>query len=525
MLTFATPLWLAGLALVPVIRWLHRGGAHRREVAVSRLALWRDAEASRPGAGERRPPDPAWRRRALLAALLFVALAGPQLAEERVRVTLWVDDSLSMLTREADTTRLRVGLARARSLLAESPQAEVEVRTLADPWRNLGALDDATIATVLAGAGRREPIAPPAALLRRDSRHWLLTDGADAALLAWPGDKRPDRFVQVASVTRNVGLERLAARRRAEDPATLAVLVQVTNGGSVDEDRVVVFTVGAVEIARTDIVHLRPGTSQRIGVSIPESATLVAALQPADALPDDDRITMDLAPLRRRRVDVDATCPKALVAAVRAHPALTPASTPAEAEARIDCGASSAPVDVPTIRVVADAAPSRPHGALRWSATVPPSQRAEFDADRLQLAAHLRAGAGDSVLLAIGDEPVIVRRMGQSRRLETSFDFVAMAAARGPEVPLLVNSMLQTALGQSLLDQVVVVDRGPRAVLVAPREIVAAPAASTAAVPRSQSERATAVLLLVALLVLLWEVVALVRQGLRLRVPAPARTG
>ena len=137
LLSFLTPLWLAGLVLLPAIRWLHRAGPPRREVAVSRLALWRGAEASRPNPGARRPPDPAWRRRALLAALLLIALAGPRWPEERVRVTLWVDDSLSMLTREASGTRLAEGLASARSQLAELPQADVEVRVLSDPWLRL----------------------------------------------------------------------------------------------------------------------------------------------------------------------------------------------------------------------------------------------------------------------------------------------------------------------------------------------------------------------------------------------------
>ena len=46
-----------------------------------------------------RRPDPAWRRRALAAALLFLALAGPRSAAPVERIPLWVDDSLSMLAR------------------------------------------------------------------------------------------------------------------------------------------------------------------------------------------------------------------------------------------------------------------------------------------------------------------------------------------------------------------------------------------------------------------------------------------
>ena len=131
LLSFAAPIWLSGLLLLPVIRWLHRGGRQRRAVPVSRLDLWQRSVASSPAAGERRPPDPAWRRRALLTALLFIALSEPQLPEQRTRITLWVDDSLSMLTREAQ--RQRGSPKDWRKLARCWPRfrsADVEVRTL-----------------------------------------------------------------------------------------------------------------------------------------------------------------------------------------------------------------------------------------------------------------------------------------------------------------------------------------------------------------------------------------------------------
>ena len=522
LLSFAAPFWLAGLVLLPAIRWLHRSGPHRREVHVSRLALWDDAAASRPSAGERRPPDPAWRRRALLAALLLIALSGPQRADERARVTLWIDDSLSMLTREGAATRLDAGLARVRALLAEGPRADVEVRTLADPWRVLGALDDAAVATVRAGAGRVEPTAPPEALLKRDREHWLLTDGADATVLAWPGARQPDRVVQVAGLARNVGLVRLSARRHGDDPATIDVLLQVANGGSVDEERSVVFSADGVDVARADVAHLGAGASQRIEVSLPAAATVRAALRPNDALPEDDELALDLAPLRRRRVAVDSVCPQALAAAVTAHPGLTSARDAVDAEARVACSASGEADGMPTIRVRAEQRAERPSGALRWSSAVAPARRTDFATDRLQVAAHLQAGPGDDVLLAIGDTPVVVRRGGERGRLETSFDFAAMAATRGPESPLLLNWLLETALDARLIDEIAVIDRGPRAVLVAPRASLAASPVAAPADRRAMSDL-TAPLVLVALAVLLWELVALARQGLHLRAPPTAR--
>ena len=524
LLSFLTPLWLLGLALLPLIRWLHRGGQHRRDVPVSRLALWRGSEASVAAAGERRPPDPAWRRRAVLLALLLIALAGPQWPEQRVRVTLWVDDSLSMLTREAQGPRLAAGLTQARALLVDLAHADVEVRSLSDPWHRFATLDDGTSTAVTAGAGRREPSPPPAALLRRDTQQWLLTDGADATLLAWPGGRRPDRVVQVGSVTRNVGLERLSARRRPDDPDQFDLLLKVTNGGTAAEERTVVFTAGTVERSRSS-VRLEPGTSRFVEVSIPASVEVHATLQPGDALAEDDQIALDLTPLRRRRVALDPSCPSALLAAVRAHPALAPTPLGAvAAEALVDCGGAAAAKDVPTIRVVADRAPSQPRGSVQWSPGVFESRRIALEADRLQVAARLQARPGDTVLMAVGDDPVVVARAGETKLLETSLDFGAMAATRGPEAPLLLNLLLERLLDQRVLDETASIDRGPRSTFVAPLpEFGAAAAAAGASESRSLRDDSRVVLLL-ALLALLWEIVALARQGWRLRAPVDARS-
>ncbi|MBK9608872.1 MAG: hypothetical protein IPO58_21450 [Betaproteobacteria bacterium] len=115
---------------------------------MSRLDLWRHSAASSPAAGERRPPDPAWRRRALLTALLVIALAEPQWHSSRARITVWLDDSLHMLTREDGTTRLDAGWAALQAQLAASGPAEVELRSLGDPWHTRARSGAAT-------AGRR----------------------------------------------------------------------------------------------------------------------------------------------------------------------------------------------------------------------------------------------------------------------------------------------------------------------------------------------------------------------------------
>ncbi len=516
LLTFATPAWLLGFLLVPVIRWLHRGGRHRRTVPVSRVKLWRLADASAPSAGERRPPDPAWRRRALLAALLFIALAGPQFPEQRTDITLWIDDSLSMLTREERGTRLTEGLAQVRLLLADVPHANVEVRTLGDPWHGLGALNEATAGAVAAGAGRKQPMAPPAGLLAGGNLHWLLTDGTNATLLEWPGSSRPDRIIRVGSVTRNVGLERLSARRSLTDPERYDMLLKVANGGSVSETRVVVFATDAGELARSNL-SLDPGEVALVSAVMPASAKVRATLQPTDALAEDDEIILGLDRLRRIRVATDARCPAALKSAIATHPALILAEeSTRDVEAVLDCGTRDVVRDVASIRVIANHAPTRPHGSLQWSSSVPESRRLKLDADRLEVAARLDTRPGDVALLAIDDVPVIVSRVGAAKVLETSLDFNSEEMRRGSEIPLLVNFMFERLLERNLLDGIAITDRGAGSANVVPSARAVASTVTRAPDASSYPRDWTQTFLVAALLVLLWELLALTQQAFRL---------
>jgi hypothetical protein len=515
LLTLAAPLWLCGLALLPLIRWLHRGGRHRRTVAVAQLGLWRGAEVKLPAAGERRPPDPAWRRRALLAALLFIALAGPQWPPRQAAITLWVNDSFSMLTREVQGTRLDMALAQARALLAQAPHGDVALRTLGDPWRRQRA--DTDQAVLARGVGRQETAPPPAALLRGDSQHWLLTDGADARLFNWPGGRQPDRVIQVGAVTRNVGLERLAARLHPDDPQRVDLLIKLSNGGTVAETRELVVASAVGEVARRT-QQLEAGATSVVQLTMPAAASVRATLVPGDALAEDDVMVLDLAPLRRRRVAVDAACPAALRAAVSAHPALALAADP---DAVLACAPGGMVRTLPTVRMLAERVPVRLPGAPQWSPAVPEWRRVRLDGAELQVAAALARAPGDTTLLAIGEVPVILSRAGTPALIDSALDFTAPPRTGGTAMPLLVNLMFEQLLGAPLLDPIAVAERGPLASRVAPAERTVATTQAAAPAPARGVSDGTAAVLLTALLVLAWEIVALARQWWHLR-PAAA---
>jgi hypothetical protein len=396
------------------------------------------------------------------------------------------------------------------------------LRSLRDPWRRLDQPTDLALAASAGAADRPTAAPPPEALLAGDSQHWLITDGTRPALLAWPGQRQPDRLIQVGSSQRNVGLERLSARRDTDDPGQIALLLQVANGGTAVEMRTVVFSTDAGEAARSTQT-LKPGQTMQVAARVPASAQARAQLQPADTLTEDDTITLDLGPLRRQRVAVDARCPAALVAAVATHPALSPATPDAtEVDAAVDCGTAPDKRRAPTIRLRADRASQTGTGALQWSARVPDTQRPRLDAGKLALAAHLDEGHGQTVLLAIGDEPVIVDRAGSPRVLDTALDFDAMAATRGPEVPLMVNWLFEHLLGRRLLDATALADRGSGAARVVPAKAAETAPAARAPAPARTVHELTPPLLLAALAVLLWEMIALGRQWRHLARPVEA---
>lgn len=524
MLSFATPAWLLGLLLVPVIRWLHRGGPQLRRVPVASLALWRKAAVAGPSAGTRRPPDPAWRRRALAAALLAVALAGPHLLAPIERVTLWVDDSISMLTQESGGSRLETGLATVAEELAAQRRAEVEVRTLGNPWQAFDGLAPDTVTAVLAAAGQREPAAPPAGLLRADRQHWLLTDGADPEVAAASADAGFARVFRVGEVARNAGLVRLSARRSLGERGRLDLELQASNGGDTTEERVVVLSNDSGELTRASVT-LAAGDTALLSAQAPMSSTVRARLEPGDALAADDVLVLDASALAMRGVVVDAACPAGLVAALRAHPALTVVESDMAADLAVKCGSAAVTTAIPRIRILLDRASVAIDGAVTWSPGVDARQRRNFDAVALRTRGQLAPpGDGDEVLLAAGPTALIVqRRTAPAPLIETALD-TETAAPEPAVTPLLVAFLVDRALSAALLDPVAAAARDERAVQVAPRNDVPEVAEDSRTVA-GQSRDWTWPLLVLTVLVLLWELAALVRRWRRERVEAEAWPG
>jgi hypothetical protein len=519
---FAQPAWLFGLLLAPLIWYLHRSGPVLRRVPVPSLELWRDAAASAAQAGPQRRPDPAWRRRAAIAVLLSLALAGPQWTTSAPRVTVWLDDSLSMHVADAEGTRLQQGIALAQQALRATSARDVIVRHLSDPSQARDRFDPEPALASRDPAEAREPRLPPPQALDPSRAHWLVTDGADAAVNAWAADAPIGRLLPVGRPAANAGITRISARAQLNDPAALAVQVRVLNGGGERTARTLDLLAGGRRLA-SRAIDLEAGTAATFDfVTTAAGAPITAQLAPSDALASDDALTLDPSALAPLAAQVDARCPEPVRRAVHAHPALR-ISDGAVVPLAIDCGGVSAAMGTPRVVLASGATSALDATRLLWSASASSLPRRLAGRMPARARGSLAApGDRDVVLLSSDSTPLLILREGPPRVVESALDLEAPGFAAGPGLPLLVAALADLALDTALLGRTVSVDRGDDASRV--MALDASPLPARAAPRDDAAPLNLRPLLWLALTLLAWDLWALARRIIRDRaVPAEAR--
>ena len=257
-MVFDSPLWLAGLALLPVLWWLHRRASRGRTVLVPSLTLFKAARPSAGATDGMRTLDGAfWRRAALITALTF-ALAAPTVLGGGSRIVVWVDDSLSMRSREAAGTRLELGCRMLAQSLSARRATDVIVRSLGEPGAARRVKVPFTPGAVCGARSIVPPQPPLVPLMSRAEEHWLLTDGASAPVDGWAARAPLTRVLQVGQATENVAVVRLAARGELSDPTRFDVDVEVANLGKASAHRTLTITRGNTRLSSAP---LAPGSS------------------------------------------------------------------------------------------------------------------------------------------------------------------------------------------------------------------------------------------------------------------------
>jgi len=460
-LSLAHPAWLAGLLLLPAVRWLHRGGAPLQRWPVAHLLLWQAPASAQAETAGSRDLDPAWRRRCALLTLLLLALAAPQWqASPRPQVTVWLADSASMALLEPGGVRGEQAVALARQqLAAERPGADLQWRRMSRPWvEGLTAPQSAA----------SQP--PPVELLDAGREHWWLGDGSDARLAQWA---RPaSRVLRVGSAqARNAGW-RQALARRAPD-GRLLLQAELANGGAAVEARSLSLWVDGQALGAPQAHTLAVDAARWLSWTLPAASRRIELrLEPADDLPGDDRLGLELTPLQRLVMDLDPACPAALRRAAITHPGLRLA-TPGEAAAlALRCSSGATVATVATVAAGAAGATgttgATPRMQLLWHAG-PARQRAQtvlgprsltqFVPARLGANRALRPAPRDELLLSAAAQPLALRRVDGT--IEVAIDPLSL-----PELPLALEALLKSRTGVGLLDPLV--QSEPRSVEVRP---------------------------------------------------------
>lgn len=318
-MSFAAPLALIALLLVPLVVLLHAIAARWRDRDVSSLAHWEETlRGMRTSLRIRR----LLRSLALLAAVLAVAslvvgLARPLLrrpaGEAAGDTVLVLDVSASMAARSGGASRFDEAREEALRLVAGlhrdarmcvvaaggTPRVLAPLTNDRDALRraiaNASATDEAgeSVASLLFALGLRER--------GRAARVVFVTDGAFTGLGDADADLSGVRVVTVGGPVENAGITAMSFRRTAAGGVELFVSIAASGGMS----RVVPLAVsaGSRTVLRREVTIGDGGTAS---VSVPwegpTTGRVAARLEVDDGLAADDAAYAVFAPARRMRV-------------------------------------------------------------------------------------------------------------------------------------------------------------------------------------------------------------------------------
>jgi hypothetical protein len=473
-LSITTPIWLLGLAVIPLVWWLHRLGDPDAAAPVSAAFLFR-AHADETNASRTLPrAHPVWILRAALLSLLVLALAGlnwPRSPERHI--TVWLDDSVSMQAQEAGLPRTAIAAQTLGAALEAAGPATVQVRALSDHRRQFDATalaGEQLIEAVFRRADSDEPRSPRIPLiLPREREHWVVSDGADQRINAWTNDTAMLRSIAVGSKTENAAVTAIMARRALQDAALLFGAVRVHNLGAAETTRTLSVRADGRVIFNEDMA-IGPGDSIYRDFRAPaDTGSLVAELAPADALTLDDTLEIALDALRPLTVDFDSRCGSHFRRAIDAHPGLQfRAGTERPTALTVRCAPSPGPSAAPSISVHT-AIDYRPlTEEVQWRRSVPGLSGMSLHPSWLRIApasappqSHLTLLGSPAAGLSLID--------AQSGSVDVFLDLEWAPLVERPVYPLLVNALAELALARPVLDPVIRVARDPAESRIAPQ--------------------------------------------------------
>jgi hypothetical protein len=460
MLSVAAPLWLIGLAVIPLIWWLHRFGDSDAATPVSAAFLFQSQLDETKTSHTLPRANPLWILRAILVSLLVLALARLNWTQDPERhITVWFDDSLSMHAHEDKQKRTAIAAQRLGAALDEADPAEVRIRLLSD---HLKQFDASTLtgktraATIIRWLDLHRPGSPQIPFsLPRETENWLVSDGASSRVNAWMGDAGFSHTIIVGSETENTAITAVMARRALLQTTRHHGSVRVHNTGSANSKRTL--SVRADDQAILDEeIKITAGRSIYRSFRVPaDTSLLVAKLLPGDALSPDDILEVDLEGLRPVVVDLDSRCGPHFSGALNAHPGLE-IHTEIEQEATlmVQCTPSPEPSTVPTIFVHTARDYQPVTSPVRWHQSIPGLSGMTLDQSWLLINSDSARPPSDLTLLGSADMGLSLIDV-RAGAIDVFLNLETAPIVERLEYPLLVNALIELALTRPVLDPVV----------------------------------------------------------------------
>lgn len=465
MISFQAPFWLLLLALLPLIRWLHRFRQQSRTFASTTLFLWRNIQHHKSSNGTLSKPDPRWILRALLATLLILSLAEPCLqTKNRPSIEVWLDDSLSMFVNEEKQQRIQMAVQQLQHYLLKSEPSAIQIHSLGNP-ASLLILDPADSSgwparlSEWTSRPRGEPSPPPPATLSADNNHVLLTDGADSALNEWAQSAPLQHVIQPGKKTQNIALSRLSLRQPLHESDNIVGLARIDNLGNVPQKTRLVLQQGK-QIIEEKMLDLPPSAKTIVTFNIPaiKQNSLYARLEavndslPLDPLPLDNSLQLETGKLTPvLRYEKRGFCSQQLMAVLDSHPALVQAKN--QVDVIIDCSDQSSnqgrESEQPTLNLHPPRSIQQTTQTAHWhkNLTMEPLRMTAG----LPYSNEAPALNAESIpVLSANGRLLILKKDDTTQTIDSYLDFSDPVFARQAEYPLLIFSLIAQVTGRSL---------------------------------------------------------------------------
>jgi len=392
---------------------------------------------------------------------------------------VWVDDSLSMQTVEHGKTRLQTAFEDLDRALSEPGVADIRLHSLRNPavqvmWRR----DEDTNSREswpTPTDSHSSPLHPPiVALMNRDHEHWLISDGADANVNAWAEKAPLRRILQTGTTGDNVALTLLSTRPTMDGDTSHGLTTVRNLGGNLETRTLSVYSGDKLQFQKS--LQLPPHSRSNIHFELSSPDVkhhLRAILTPADALAEDDALSLENYASSPASVSVAADCPTPLKIALGTHPRILVAiSQQAHTDMHVVCNdARGSDGGKPTLRIHVQRAPKPVRFPPVWA-----KDKLQIDWPLLQPQwlysdpTPRRRGA-NKPLFGTDENPLITVSIEKPRVIDVYFDIAQPLLVRQPEYAVLIDGLLSVALERSLFDETFSAERPVAESYIAPQPL------------------------------------------------------